>query len=96
MRRNARTDDNHAQIVRALTDCGCTVQSLAPVGDGCPDILVGLRGVTYLMEIKNGAMVASGRKLKPAQVKWHAWWRGHVVVVKSVADALTAVGLRHG
>lgn len=40
MRRAARVDANHAEIVAALRDRGCLVQSLAALGHGVPDLLV--------------------------------------------------------
>lgn len=43
MRRAARTDANQTAIVEALRKCGASVQSLAAVGKGVPDLLVGLR-----------------------------------------------------
>lgn len=88
MRRAARTDANHAEVVKVLRAGGCSVQSLAAVGDGCPDALVGRRGRNYLVEIKDGTKPPSARKLTPDQVKWHADWRGDVVVLDSVGAAL--------
>ena len=46
MRRAARTDSNHEEIVKALRAVGATVQSLAGVGHGVPDLLVGYQGKT--------------------------------------------------
>lgn len=92
MRRAARLDANHEAVVSALRATGCTVQSLAAVGSGCPDILVGRGGAVLLMEIKDGAKAPSDRRLTPDQVRWHADWRGPpVVVVMSVDDALRAM-----
>jgi hypothetical protein len=84
---NYRTDSNHAEIVTALRQCGATVHSLANVGGGCPDLLVGFRGVNYLLEVKR-----PGKKLRQNQRKWHDDWRGGAVVVRSIDDALQAVG----
>ena len=91
MRRAARTDANQAAIVRALEALGCTVQSLAAVGGGVPDLLIGWRGMCLLFEVKDGAKPPSERKLTPDQVLWHRDWRGQVAVVESVEDALQAV-----
>lgn len=91
MRKAARRDDNHAEIVQALRQIGCTVQDLAAVGDGCPDILVGFRGRNLCLEIKDGAKPPSARKLTPEQCVWHQDWRGQVVVVESVNQALQVV-----
>ena len=54
MRRAAKIDANQTQVVIALRAAGATVQSLAAVGVGVPDLLVGFRGQTYLMEVKDG------------------------------------------
>jgi hypothetical protein len=72
----ARVDDNQAEIVEALRKAGATVQSLAEVGRGCPDLLIGYQNKTALIEVKDGAKSPSERKLTPAQDKWHADWRG--------------------
>lgn len=37
----------------------------------------------------------SARRLTPDQVQWHAAWRGQVVVVTDVAEALAALGIEH-
>lgn len=92
MRRAAKVDANQAHIVGALIRCGATVQSLAAVGKGVPDLLVGHRGRTLLMEVKDGAKVPSARKLTEDQAGWHAAWNGRpVVVVESAEQALAAL-----
>lgn len=92
-RRAAAVDANQPEIVKALRQAGCTVQVLSAVGKGCPDILVGHRGVNYILEIKDGAKVLSKQALTPVQVEWHATWAGQVAIVKTVEQALFAVGL---
>jgi hypothetical protein len=90
--RAARIDANHAEIVSALRRTGCSVQSLAGVGVGCPDILAGRSGVMVLMEIKDGAKPPSARRLTAAQELWRREWQGPApVLVTSVDDALLAM-----
>lgn len=89
-----RVDDNQASIVAALRKAGCSVQVLSSVGNGVPDILVGMVGSNYLMEIKDGSKSPSRRKLTPDEEAWHAAWRGSVVVVESVPQALAVVGVK--
>ena len=91
MRRAAKVDANQAEIVQALRQIGATVQSLAAVGNGCPDLLVGFRGKNWLLEIKDGNKPPSAQKLTPDQVEWHRVWAGHVVVVNSVESAIAAI-----
>lgn len=93
MRRAAKIDENQAQIVSALRRMGATVASLASVGNGVPDLLVGYRGVNHLMEVKDGAKVPSARKLTPAELEFHAKWRGTVHVVESLGDAMKIIGV---
>lgn len=88
MKRAAKIDANQKQIVTALRQIGCSVQSLAVVGRGVPDLLVGHRGRNYLLELKDGSKPASARKLTEDQVAWHRNWRGQIVVVKSIEEAL--------
>lgn len=87
-----RTDANHTAVKTALGGMGCSVQSLGMVGDGCPDLLVGYRGQTFLVEVKDGAKSPSERKLTAAQERWHRWWTGATVIVaKSPDEAIEAV-----
>ena len=63
-RRASRLDDNHGEIVTALRSVsGVSVSSLAGLGDGVPDLLVGARRVNYLCEIKDGEKPPSRRSL---------------------------------
>ena len=93
MRRAAKVDDNQGEIVAALRSAGCSVTSLASVGRGCPDLVVGRAGVTYLLEVKDGRKPPSKRRLTSDEKAWHGAWRGQVAVVESVQDAFKAVGM---
>lgn len=85
--RAARIDANHEQVVLALRTAGATVQSLAAVGQGVPDLLVGFQGKTLLMEIKDGRKTPSERRLTEDQLKWHGAWRGGPLAVVDGVDA---------
>lgn len=91
MRRAARVDANHSEIVAALRKIGATVTSTAGVGKGFPDLAVGWRGMTLLLEVKDGSKPPSAKQLTDDERKWHAEWRGHADVVESVEEALRAV-----
>lgn len=97
MRRAARTDANHAEIVAALRSAGCWVMDLSAVGNGCPDLLV--HGPVFpwslaLLEIKDGSKPPSRRALTPEQIKFHAGCNAPLFVVNNVAEALAAVGVK--
>lgn len=94
MRRAAKVDANHTQVVMALQAAGATVQSLAAVGQGVPDLLVGFQGKTLLMEVKDGKKPPSARRLTEQQIIWHGAWRGGpVAIVDGVDAALRALGV---
>ncbi len=89
MRRAAHIDANQPEIVDALLKAGASVEpKLARLGEGVPDLLVGIRGVNALFEIKDGRKVPSKRKLTDDEKVWHEKWRGKVFVIYSVDDAL--------
>lgn len=94
MRRAARTDENHEEIVKTLRAAGATVQSLAAVGQGVPDLLVGFRGQTLLIEVKDAKQPPSKRRLTEDQIRWHGAWRGGpLAVVDGIDAALRVLGV---
>lgn len=94
MRRAAKIDANQPEVVSALRGIGATVQPLHSVGKGCPDLLVGFRGRNVLLEVKDGSLPPSARKLTEDQDEWHAGWKGAVSVVRSAEEAIAAVVLK--
>lgn len=86
MRKFAKVDRNHKIIVDSLRKYGATVQSLATIGNGCPDIVVGFMGYNLLMEIK-----VPGCKLTIDESVWHDKWNGTVFVVHSPLEAINCV-----
>jgi hypothetical protein len=94
MRRASRVDDNQAEIVAALRKVGASVQSLASIGKGCPDLLVGFNGRTYLMEIKDPTKPKSDIQLTPDQREWHSKWCGSsIAIVYGVEAAFKIIGV---
>lgn len=64
------------------------MQSLAPIGKGCPDVLAAFRDAMYLMEIKRD------EKSEPneMQKRWHIEWCAPVYVVRTPEEALRVIG----
>jgi hypothetical protein len=91
MRKAAKIDANQKQIVAALRQAGCSVQSLATVGKGCPDLVVGRDGKNFLIEVKDGAKVPSAKKLTEDEKRWHQNWSGQVAIVEDVDQALQLI-----
>lgn len=90
-RRAAKVDANQPEIVAAARALGCTVQPLHTVGQGCPDLLVGISGINDLWEVKDGSKRPSERRLTTDQIIWHDAWRGHVQVIDSVEKAVARI-----
>jgi hypothetical protein len=85
-------DANQQEIVDMLREAGCTVTSLASVGGGVPDLLVGYRGRTLLFEIKDGKKPPSARLLTPQQREWAGQWNGGPVwVISDQTQALDVI-----
>ena len=95
MQKRPRTDSNHAEIVAALRQAGCTVRSLAALGEGTPDLLVGADGRNLLLEVKDGAKPPSHRRLTADEQAWHMQWAGQVAVVTCASDALALIAATH-
>ena len=92
MRKYGKVDANQAQIVKYIRNAGATVQSIASVGSGCPDIIVGYRGKNWLFEIKDGSRPPSQQKLTSDEELWHEICRGQVAVVNHAMQALEIIG----
>jgi Holliday junction resolvase len=87
VRRASRTDSTQSAIVDALRGYGCSVTSLAPVGRGCPDLLVGIRKRTGLIECKTDLTAKSKTQgLTADQIKWWDEWRGGPVAIVTDVD----------
>lgn len=91
MRTAARIDRNQPEIVKALRGIGCSVLITSQLKN-CFDILVGYRGKTYLMEIKDPLQPLSNRQLTEGEEKFKESWRGSpYYVVHEVDEAIRIV-----
>lgn len=91
-----RVDDNHRLVVNALRAFGCSVEAIQGA-TGTPDLLVGIFGVTELVEVKPLTNVKARGQLRETQVEWHARWKGRKpVTVRTIADAEALVSQMRG
>jgi hypothetical protein len=81
-----RADGNQREIVKTFRMLGYTVAHTHTVGKGFPDIVVGRNQVNYLIEIKDGSLPPSRRKLTDDEQYWHDNWLGQVAVIESIDD----------
>jgi len=93
-RRAAKVDANQAQVIEALRAAGARVWVLRqPV-----DLLIGFRGQTMLMEVKNPNSARGKAEMKKGgnknQVEFKArWLGGTVATVDGPEAALRAIGV---
>jgi Holliday junction resolvase len=83
--RAKRVDCNQKDIVHALRTFGATVVDLSGVGKGCPDLLIGFKGKTYLIEVKKD----SKAKFTPQQLQFNELWIGGIIArIESIDEAI--------
>jgi Holliday junction resolvase len=88
VRLRAKVDRNHSEIVEALRKAGASVQSLAQLGKGVPDLLVGWKGRNFVFEVKDPKRRPSHRRLTEDEIAWHCAWTGQVAAVETVEAIL--------
>lgn len=90
-RQASRVDGNQASIVRQLRAVGASILYCHTLKN-CFDLLVGYRGRTFLIEVKDPAQPPSGRQLTPGEAKFKAEWRGSPYhIVESIDQALAII-----
>ena len=99
MSRARKVDRNQAEIVQLFRDLGASVAITSSAGDGFPDIVVQFRNParrnynieTVLVEIKDGELSPSRRKLTPDQETFHS--KFYCEIVKDRADVFRVMGM---
>ena len=84
-----KVDNNQLEIVKAFRSMGATVLNLSGVGKGCPDLLIGYKSISVLVEIKS----KTGKFTEP-QLKFMEQWQGGAVNrIDSVDGAIRLIKL---
>jgi hypothetical protein len=78
-----RVDENQRTITHTFIAMGASVLNLSTVGRGCPDLLIGYRGVSCLVEVKSSEKAA----YTEPQIKFMQEWRGGPVSRVDSVDA---------
>lgn len=86
MRYAARVDKNQEEIVAALRDAGAYVWII-----GLPvDLLVGYKGHTFLVEVKDGS---KKRLTKLQEAFFEKWIGGRLERIEGAEEALRMIGV---
>jgi len=79
-----KRDANHADVAGWFRDLGCSVFDTSALGGGFPDLVVGVKGLNFMVEVKT----AHG-KLTKDQRDLFAVWRGKIHVVSTMDDCIS-------
>jgi hypothetical protein len=85
-RQAGRIDIVHKECVIAFLYHGCSVKTLASVGEGVPDLLVGDHGVTHLVEVKSHPAGTQKGEPNAAQKQWLLGWTGDYTITRGADD----------
>ena len=93
MRRAARVDNNQAEIVKALRK----IPNVS-VEHGHDDLLVGHKGITYWVEVKNPDRLRKDGSmhenvLQESQKKLKREWFGQYAIVSTLDEILALIGI---
>ena len=83
-----KVDANQAEIVAALRQAGASVLVMHRLGQGAPDLAVGIRGETFFLEVKT-----EKGKLTPDEAEFMSNWQGRYAIVRTPEEALRAIGV---
>jgi len=78
-----RVDENQKQLIHTFIALGASVLNLSRVGQGCPDLLIGYKNKSVLVEIKKD----SKSTFTEPQIKFMQEWRGGAVSRIDSVDA---------
>ena len=78
-----RVDENQKSLIHTFICLGASVLNLSTVGRGCPDLLIGYKGKTVLVEIKSSTKAT----FTEPQIKFMQEWRGGAVSRIDSVDA---------
>ena len=87
----SKIDSNHPEIVQAFRALGWYILSTAPLKAAC-DLMVIRNGRVIAVEIKDGSLSPSKRKLSEGEAKFRHNWcinGGEYALITSVDDVLT-------
>lgn len=83
MRTAAKKDGNHHDVVSEFIAFGFSVLDISQLKNCC-DLFVAKNGVTIAVEIKDGELPPSKRRLTPGENKFRSEWKGDYAIVESL------------
>lgn len=94
--RARKIDRNQPEIVDHLRRSGWRVHITSALGGGYPDLTVSRDGYTAVVEVKDGSLPESARRLTVDESNFRLHWRGDYVLALNPQDALIQLTRLHG
>jgi hypothetical protein len=91
--RAKRIDGNQNEIVKELRKLGCSVAVTSQLGNGFPDLIIGVAGENHLVELKDGDKPPSQRNLTKLEHQFKDTWRGKVYICCSLEEIIQKIGI---
>jgi hypothetical protein len=85
-----KTDKNQQTIINAFRGLGATVYDLSKVGNGIPDLLIGYKNHTCLVEVKSSEKATYTKHQKEFLTTWKG---GMVLRIDSIDGAIRLIKL---
>lgn len=85
MRRAAKKDANHNQVADEFKALGYTVLDVSQLKKCC-DMFVSKHHITVAVEVKDGTLPPSARRLTDGEAAFRYEWKGRYQVIESIAD----------
>jgi hypothetical protein len=82
-----KVDKNQGLITRQLRDLDISVQPIHTVGHGVPDLLIGVGGITILIELKSDKKSPFTKD----ELEWMELWKGQVDGAVTLQDCLRVI-----
>jgi hypothetical protein len=95
MRRAAKIDANQNAIVDQLRGIpNLSVAITSKLGAGFPDLVIGYKGINYLIELKDGKKPPSAQKLTLPEQFFHTLWKGQISTCANLTEILAVLKIK--
>lgn len=86
-----RVDANQSEIVEGLRKEGASVSITSALGDGAPDLIIGIPQTNILAEVKNPKTRYGRKGLNSLQRAFSDWWTGPFTIIYTLQDAIATL-----
>ena len=84
-RRAAKIDANQPEVVKKFRQLGWSVLHVHQLKNAC-DLFVSKSNTTVAVEVKDGSLAPSARKLTKGELEFKEMWQGEWRLVETLAD----------